>query len=137
MYCNRLCCHAAGNRSACNGWNCGCTGYSKKRRLLRAHREQMRVMEDFIDSHGLLDEFEETLLEETGDTGFWLGDDDEAGGMDEPDDSPDPEQELRQALSEREGFIQAAKEMMDSRVVVTDLERSRMQLEDFRSQGLR
>lgn len=94
-------------------------------------------MHYLLETHNHLDDLNDILLDETGNTGFWLGDNDEAGGMDEPDDSPDPEQELRQALSEREGFIQAAKEMMDSRLVVTDLERSRMQLEDLRSQSLR
>ena len=44
---------------------------------------------------------------------------------------------MRQELDEREGFVQAAKDILDSRAVKMDMERARMQLEDYRSQGLR
>jgi hypothetical protein len=40
-------------------------------------------------------------------------------------------------VDEREDFVQSAKDMLDSRAVKMDMERARMQLEDYRSQGLR
>ena len=40
----------------CLGWECGCTSYAKKRRLLRAHRVQMRVMTELIEEQGLEEE---------------------------------------------------------------------------------
>ena len=51
--CSRECEHAAGDRSGCLRWNCGCTDYAKKRRLLREHRVNMRVMDDVILENGL------------------------------------------------------------------------------------
>ena len=55
--CSRVCLHAAGNRTCCYGWDCGCTKYSKKRRLLRQHRRQMQDMEDRIMLHGLYEQY--------------------------------------------------------------------------------
>ena len=40
------------------------------------------------------------------------------------------------AAAERSGFIQATKDALESRAVRVDLERPRMQLEDYRSRGL-
>ena len=34
-YCSDLCSHAAGNRTICDGWNCGCTAYAKLHRVAR------------------------------------------------------------------------------------------------------
>eukprot|EP00969_Alexandrium_andersonii_P042186 1850718-Alexandrium_andersonii.AAC.1 len=53
-YCSRVCAHAAGDRSACSR-GCGCTGYARKRRRLREHRVEMRIMEDIIVHNGLDD----------------------------------------------------------------------------------
>ena len=91
--CSAECSHAAGDRSACYGWDCGCTRYAKKRRLLIAHRREMRIMEDLIHEHGLGEELEERIIEETGNVGFCLETDSENG--DEPSDTEDPEQQLR------------------------------------------
>ena len=55
--CSRVCLHAAGDRTCCYGWDCGCTKYTKKRRLLRQHRRQMRDMEDLIILHGLYEQY--------------------------------------------------------------------------------
>ena len=91
--CSAECSHAAGDRSACYGWDCGCTRYAKKRRLLKAHRREMRVIEEFIHDHGLSEELEERLIEETGNVGFCLETDSE--DMDEPSDREEPDQQLR------------------------------------------
>jgi hypothetical protein len=93
VFCSRVCAHAAGDRTACLGWNCGCTRYAKKRRLLREHRVNMRIMEEVIWEHGLADVLEARLEDETGNTNFWLEHDPEE--MDESSDTEDPEQQAR------------------------------------------
>jgi hypothetical protein len=129
-------------------WECGCTQYAKKRRLLRNHRTEMRIMQSIIGAHGLASELEEELLAETGNTGFPLGLDTETGGMDEDSDH-DPEadlkqqvQELRQEAADQQSdqyrVIAAVLAELDSRSIATDLERARarMSLEDHRSLGI-
>ena len=53
----------------------------------------MRVVEEFIHDHGLTEELEERLIEETGNVGFCLETDSE--DMDEPSDKEEPDQQLR------------------------------------------
>ena len=139
-YCGRECQHAAGDRSACLGWDCGCTRYAKKRRLLRGHRAEMRVMMDFIEDRGLEDELQDDMISETGNTNYFLGSDSE---MDEGSDVEDPEAQakeeasaLRAETANRQSFLEAVQGALHCRSVQTDLERARMQLEDARSKGL-
>ena len=139
-YCSRECGHAAGDRSACNGWDCGCTRYAKKRRLLREHRAQMRVMDNILEVEGLEGLQEELMINETGNTTFWLGIDDE---MDEPSDAEDPEAALKKEVAglraelaeaaDRRAFLSAVQGSLECRSVLQDLERARMQLEDRRA----
>ena len=98
----------------------------------------MRVMDDVINDHGLAEELEERMVEETGNTNFWLS---EASEMDEDSDQEDPEafakQRVRALLQESEdkqAFVFAAQDALACRAVATDLERARMQLEDLRAQ---
>ena len=133
VMCSRECGHAAGDRSACGVW-CPCTAYAIKRRLLRQHRVQMRVMDDVIRQHRLEDDAEDAVVEETGNTGFYLGTDSE---MDEASDVSDPEQELRAAAADQSAMVQAVQGALECRGVLQDMERARMQLEDVRSGLLR
>ena len=105
-------------------------------------------MDDLIFDHNLHDELEDRLIEETGNTNFWLGEDSGQGGMDEDSDQEDPEavlsqqvRDLRRAAADRTAFLQGAKMILEApprdRVVASDLKRARMELEDFRSQALR
>ena len=117
------------------------TGYRKKRRLLREHRRNMRVMDELIQDNGLSSDLEERLEEKTGHTNFWLG---VCKDMDEDSDCPDPEvlanntiRDLRGELQDRERFIQTISGAIEYRKTVYDLEHARMQLEDLRSQALR
>ena len=87
MFCSCTCSHAAGDGTACVGWNCGCTEYAKKRRLLRDHRINMRIVDDVILVNGLQEELEERMIQETGDANFFLGLDVD---LDEPSDAEDP-----------------------------------------------
>ena len=147
-YCSARCRHDAGDRSACSGWDCGCTKYAKKRRLLRNHRRNMRIMDDLIADHNLGQELEDRLIEETGNTNFWLGEDSGQDSMDEDSDQEDPEavlrqqvQDLRREAADKKALLEGAKMILEApprdRAVVSDLERARMELEDFRSQALR
>ena len=58
----------------------------------------MRITEDLIRNVGLEDMHEESIEEETGNTGFFLGLDPE---LDEDSDQEDPELALRKALDRR------------------------------------
>ena len=142
-FCSHVCSHAAGDRSACLGWDCGCTGYAKKRRLLRDHRTQMRLMQDIIDEHELGLLLEEDVVDHTGNTGFWLGYDTGHGGLDEGSEAEDPEadakeevQELRKEATDQQGLVAAVQGALECRAIATDLERARMRLEDHRSLGI-
>ena len=66
--------------------------YAYMRRLLRSHRVELRIAVDLLADHGLTDEFEELVDDETGNTPHWLG---MCPHMDEPDSAPDPEVALR------------------------------------------
>ena len=138
-FCGAVCSHAAGDRTSCHGWSCGCTAYAKKRRWLRAHREELRIARDLIAERGLEAELENRLIRETGNTAFWLGSDDE---LDEPSDADDPEEKLRAAVeglraeaSDQRSMVQAVQGALECRCVQLDLERARMQLEDARSRA--
>ena len=138
--CSRKCSHAAGDRSGCLSWDCGCTHYSKRRRLLREHRVKMRIMDDVITDHGLEDELEDRLMWETGNSNFFLGID---AGMDEPSDAEDPEQQLRTTVDslfaeavDQSTMVQAVQGAIDCRGVTLHLERAVMELEDIRSRQL-
>ena len=142
-FCSNVCAHAAGDRSACLGWDCGCTNYAKKRRLLRAHRTQMRIMHEIIDDHGLAPELDEDLVAETGNTGFWLGHDTGFGGLDEGSGEEDPEadatqevRQLRQEARDQQVLVAAVQGALECRAIATDLERARMCLEDKRALGI-
>ena len=129
----------------CETHVCSCTRYAKKRRLLRQHRVEMRIMSELIEEHGLDGELEERTIEETGNTGFWLGEDaDGPSAMDEGSDQEDPEaaanERARGLLAEAEDrtkLLEAVGGMASHRATVADVERARMQLEDFRAQLLR
>ena len=134
LLCSRECGHAAGDRSACLGWDCGCTRYAKKRRWLREHRVQMRLMDELIVQHGLGAELENLMNEETGNTSFHLGTDSE---MDEDSDAEDPERQLRAEATDQRAMVQAVQGALECRRVLHDLERAQMELEDLRSRQLR
>jgi predicted hydrolase (HD superfamily) len=135
--CSYRCLHDAGDFTSCGipGFVCGCTGYAKKRRLLRRHRASMRVMEDVIAENGLEGEVEREL-EDTGNSKFHLG---LCSDMDEDSDGDDPERvavekvrEIREADKEQKAFVEAVQGALECRAMATDLERARMQLEDLR-----
>ena len=123
-FCDAVCSHAAGDRTACHGRSCGCTAYAKKRRWLRAHREELRIARDLIADHGLEAELENRLIRETGNTGFWLASDDE---LDEPSDADDPQETLRVEVaglrakaSDRTSMVQAVEGALQCRARVLE-----------------
>ena len=77
------------------------------------------------------------MIEDTGNTNFWLGEDTD---MDEDSDQEDPEavakqraNDLLQESKDKQAFVAAAQDTLACRAVATDLERARMQLEDMRA----
>ena len=139
--CSRECGHAAGNHSGCLRWNCGCTEYAKRRRLLRDHRVNMRIMDDVIFENGLDEELEDRLVQETGNANFFLGLD---ADLDEPSEAEDPEEQLhatvvslRAEADDQRAMVQTVQGALECRGVLLDLERARMELEDLRSRQMR
>ena len=97
----------------------------------------MRVMDDLIEDNGLKEECEDRMVEETGNTNFWLGSDSE---LDESSDKEDPEatakdqlNSLRQESEDTEQFVRALSSTVALRDMATQVERARMELEDMRS----
>ena len=97
----------------------------------------MRCLYDLIEDKGLLDEAEDRLFDKLGNHGLSLEVDIGPEGPDEDSDQEDPEQQLREALAEKESFIGAVTGALENHGLATELERSRMQMEDFRAQLLR
>ena len=103
----------------------------------------MRVMDDLIQEHGLDQELEERMIDQTGNTSFHLG---HCEFMDEDSDQADPEAALRKELTDQSAlrqeqadqsaFVEAASGALQYRKVATDLERARMMLEDVCSRQL-
>ena len=119
------------------------TKYAYKRRMLREHRRNMRVMDELIIDHGLAAELEERLDDNTGNTNFFLGYDSD---MDESSDAEDPEatlrdqvEELREEARNKKDFVEAIADHRGVKrhfeEVTQDLEHAKMCFED--TQGLR
>ena len=66
--------------------------YAYLRRMLRAHRVELRIAVDLLEDHGLSDDFQDLVEQETGNSPHWLG---ICPHMDEPDSAPDPEVALQ------------------------------------------
>ena len=128
--CSIKCMHDAGDRGVCRAGTCGCTGYAIKRRLLREHRAEMRVMQDLIDAEELGEQLERDLAEAGIGTQFCLGDIPE---MDEDSDEPDPEQGLRDEAKDQSNMVEAATAIAEAQQLRLDLERARMKAEDLRA----
>ena len=101
----------------------------------------MRIMDDVILENGLGEELETRLVEETGNTNFFLGLD---ADLDEQSVAEDPEQQLRATVgglraeaADQRSMVQAVQGALECRGVLLDLERARMELEDLRSRQLR
>ena len=113
------------------------TPYAKKRRLLREHRQQMRVMEDVLEQHNLTEEYEMEVEVELDRSVFWLGYESGVDGMDEASCCEEPDEflrrdneALRQEATDRQALISAIQDMGSYERIKLDLERARMRLED-------
>ena len=94
----------------------------------------MRVMEEFIQERGLEEELEQRMIDETGNTNFWLG---HIDYMDEDSEQEDPEAALRQEQADKSAFAEAAAGVLQCSKMAADLERKSLMLEDVLSQQLR
>ena len=115
------------------------TPYAEKRRFLREHRVQMRVMQDLLDEAGLIEEYHAEVMVELDNAPYWLGFDDGPGGMDEQSDEEDPEvalrfenEQLRREAADQQAFVAAVQDLRSHDVLRQENERLRMQLEDCR-----
>ena len=138
-YCSAACSHADGDRSACTQ-DCGCTVYARRRRILRDHRYNMRIMEQLIDHNDLSEELDDMLIRH-GNTNFSL---DDHPFMDEPSDTEDPEETLRAAnaalrseAADQSTMVQAVQQALEYDRMRADVEHARMALEDMRSHLMR
>ena len=138
-YCSAACAHADGDRSACTQ-DCGCTVYARRRRLLRDHRYNMRIMEGLIDQEDLSSELDDLLMRR-GNPNLSLED---HPFMDEPSDTEDPEEALRAAnaalrseAADQTTMVQAVQQALEYGRMRADVEHARMALEDMRSHLMR
>ena len=99
--------------------------------MLRKHRVNMRIMQELLESYGHEDELEAWLIEETGNTQFFL---DENAEMDEDSDAPDPEAELREEVralrreaADHRAFFAAARGLVNMNVGAAQEEREHTQ----------
>ena len=133
--CSRECAHAHGDRRWCQGWdNCGCTGYSKKRRLLRDYMEYVSTVHEYIDERGLDEDFDDYLAEEAVERL------DPVFGADSDED---PEEDLRvenaklkaaiDTIDATQQTIALATACLDRGEMARKLEQSRMFAEDLLS----
>ena len=93
----------------------------------------MRVMQEVIEEHGLDEELDARLEDETGDPDKFCRSKDES--VDEGSDQEDTEAALRKEVADKSAFPAGARCIADSRKTATHLERARMRLEDL--SGLR
>ena len=97
-------------------------------------------MEDMLVENGLEEELDHRLMEETGSTNVFLGQD---AFLDESSDTEDPEQQLRATVdnlrteaADQRALVSAVRGARAHRDVVLQLERTAMELEDLRSRQL-
>lgn len=79
-------------------------------------------MRDVIEENDLDDELEEAMVEETGNTHFWLG---HISEFDEDSDTQDVEASLKEEAGERRAFVDAAAMILDAKHAQASLERAR------------
>ena len=151
--CSLQCSHDAGNRTMCDGWNCGCTAYSKQHRVLRAAllvRVGMRIKLRW-QGHLTAEDFEMGIEDEYS---LPYNPDEEvrlADLEDEEDcDDMDPDRE-RRGMASQKALVDAVavivnhrenkrrRSEIESKLKSTrlNLERKAMQYEDLRSRQLR
>jgi hypothetical protein len=119
-YCCDQCRHDAGDYRHCRRDVCGCTGFAIKRRQLREHREQMRLMWQVIMACGFEDEVERAMEEDGWPERVW--DDAE---MDERSDAEDPMVTQANELSNIDSIVQLSRNMVELAGVRRDLKRAR------------
>ena len=121
-YCCMQCCHDAGDYRYCiriRG-GCGCTGFAIKRRQLREHRQQMRVLWQKIIDRGLEYELEDAM-EEDGYPAPLL----DHFEMDEGSDTEDPMVTQANELSNIDNIVQMSRNMVELAEVRRGLKRTR------------
>ncbi len=135
-YCCRECSHNAGYHSL----HCPCTTYVKRRRYLREHREQMRVMQGIINENGLGGQCAERMVDDTGNTAFLLSHIaawDDGSDVEDPDDPCVFAANVAAEAADREALIDAVGGMTEHHALRQEIARLRVQLEDAQPSGAR
>ena len=109
-YCSSKCCHDAGDRNCCRPGVCGCTAFAIKRRQLRKHRQQMRVMQQLIADNDLEDELDDAMEEDGSPDQYGLGIDSE---MDEGSDREDPMVTQANEIGAVSDIVQLSRNMVE------------------------
>ena len=143
-YCGDACSHAAGDRTRCKGWNCGCTFYAKQHCAFRNLVAGLRIYEEAVlEVEGMQDDIEVRL-----DVAEVYWDIDMNDTIEETiDDQMDPDGQSRAAMrakmegllaeaADQHAMVEAAAGVLERRSVHLNLERARMELEDLRSRQL-
>ena len=123
--------------------DCGCTAYSKKRRMLRQHRDLLRVAEEILEDNELYDDYEDLASGEMAFPASKVYMD----HLDEDSDVEDPEAELlsenarlraeiallreeRDNLQSMQQVIQLATASLERGALVQELEEARALLSE-------
>ena len=105
---------------------CGLTKYGMRRRTLREHRGEMRVLWDLIETENLNCTTEDLVIQELGMTSHDLY---FASSLDVPsDDDSDPEEELREALAGERALVEAVGNIQDLQHLHGELKRSKAKI---------
>ncbi len=115
------------------------TPYRRKRRALRDHRAEMRITRELIDEHGLLEDLEARIEEETGEPGVSLGHDPDLDADTDNEDPADLDLEdpdlvvaTASAAADQHALVEAIGRAKEHYEHTLEVERLRMRLEDQR-----
>ncbi len=129
------CCPACSHAAGFHHMGCPCTPYVKRRRCLREHRAQMRVMQAIIDENNL--QYSERVWWETGNNAFrlhhipaW----DDGSDVEDPDDpavaAATVVADTAAAAADRQALVDAVGGVVEHRLHSLEVERLRMKLAD-------
>ena len=107
------------------------TSCGKQRCVLRKHRIEMRIMANLLNRNNLTDELQDDTVEETGNTGYWLG---HASCFDELVEDTE-KLEMQERLAEKGDavrFIQAIKSGIKLQKVNVEMEELRAENAELR-----
>ena len=122
-YCSSKCSHDAGDRNRCRPGKCGCTAFAIKRRQLRKHRQQMRVMQQMIWDNELAGDLRDVMKDELGSPDYYELDVDSE--MDAGSDCEDPMMTQANEISAVSDIVQLSRNMVELAALRRNQKRAR------------